>query len=207
MRTRSAAASTSSFTTIWTMFGISKSSQLAAGAGPGEPLGQALAVVLVELGREEDRQPAVGDLGRHGHVLRALGAEEDRQVGPQRVGDRLERLAQVHRALAPQRHLVVLALEVERLLAGEDAADDLDVLPGAGQRLRVRLAVPALDHLRARRAEAEDGPAAGEVVEGERGHRRGGRRAARDLARPRCRAACDLVAAPYQASGVKQSEP
>ena len=166
------------------MLGISNSSGAASGAGPGEALGQALAVVRVELRRQEERQPAVGDLGGHGHVLRALGAEEDRDVGAQRVGDRLERLAEAHRACAEVRLLVELALEVERLLAGQDPADDLDVLAGAGERLGVRLAVPALDDLRARDAEAEDDPAAREVVERERGHRRGGRRAGRDLQTP-----------------------
>ena len=74
------------------------------------------------------------------------------------MGDRLERLAEAQRALAGSGSLVVLALEVERLLAGEDPADDLDVLAGAGERLGVGLAVPALDDLRPRRAEPEDEP-------------------------------------------------
>ena len=119
-----------------------------AGARPGEALVETLAVVRVELRRQEDRQPPVGDLGGHGHVLRALSAEVDREVGPPWVGDRLERFAETHRALAEVRHLVVLALEVERLVASQDPPDDLHVLPRAGQRLRIRLAVPTLDHLR-----------------------------------------------------------
>ena len=56
---------------------------------------------------------------------------------------------------AAVRVLVELALEVERLLAAQHPADDLDVLAGAGQRLVGRPAVPALDDLRARHAEAE----------------------------------------------------
>ena len=63
-------------------------------------------------------------------------------------------------------------------LAAPDLAADLDDLPGAGERLVVRHAVEALDHLRARRAEAEDRPAARQRVEPGRGHRDERRRAA-----------------------------
>ena len=67
----------------------------------------------------------------------------------------LQRLAQPDAALAVVGVLVELALEVERLLAAQHPADDLDVLAGAGQRLVRRAAVPALDDLRARHAEPE----------------------------------------------------
>ncbi len=47
-------------------------------------------------------------------------------------------------------HLVVLAHVLDGLLAGDDLADDVDVLPRAGQRLREVVGrVPALDDLRA----------------------------------------------------------
>ena len=39
-------------------------------------------------------------------------------------------------------------LELERLLAPQDAADHLDVFAGPGERLPERLAVPPLDDLR-----------------------------------------------------------
>ena len=64
-----------------------------------------------------------------------------------------------------QRQVVELAVVLDRLAAGDDLADDVDVLARAGQRPRVGLAVPALDDLRAGGAEAED----------ERGRPRGGR--------------------------------
>ena len=66
----------------------------AARARAGEALGQRVAVEVVVAGRVEHRQPAVGDLGRERDVLRALGREVDREVGAQRVRDRLERLAE-----------------------------------------------------------------------------------------------------------------
>jgi hypothetical protein len=63
-------------------------------AGGGEALGEALAVERVLLRGEEQRQPAVADLGRQGDVLRALGGEVDRDLVAQRVHGRLERLAE-----------------------------------------------------------------------------------------------------------------
>lgn len=52
------------------------------------------------------------------------------------------------------------------LLPGENRAHDLDVLAGARQRLAVGNAVPALDDLRARSADAQDEAAIGEVIQG-----------------------------------------
>ena len=49
--------------------------------------------LVVVGGREEDRQPAVGDLGRQFHILGADGRQVDGQVGAA-VQDALERLAQ-----------------------------------------------------------------------------------------------------------------
>src|ERR1700693_2886042 len=50
------------------------------GAGAGEAFGQGGGVEVVHGGREEDDVPAVGDLGRQGHVLGALGAQVDRDL-------------------------------------------------------------------------------------------------------------------------------
>ena len=63
-------------------------------AGAGEALGQGGGVEVVHRGREEDDVPAVGDLGRQGHVLGALRAQVDRDLGAVRVQDRAQRLAQ-----------------------------------------------------------------------------------------------------------------
>ena len=73
----------------------------------------------------------------------------------------LQRLA----LAAGQRQLVMLALVVDRALAGDDLAHDLDVLAGAAPGLRVGHAVPALGDLRAGGAEAEDEAPAGELVD------------------------------------------
>ncbi len=152
-----------------------------AGAGTGEALVEPRLVHAGRLRRVEDRDPAVGDLGGLRHVLRALGAEPDRDVGSQRVHDRLERLAEPGRALAAVGQRVVRPVVGDRRLAGQHLADDVDDLAGAGQRLRERLAVPALHHLRAAHAHAEHDPAAGEVVERERVHRDRRRAATRHL--------------------------
>src|SRR5215472_11846096 len=47
------------------------------GAGAGKARGEGGGVEVVHAGREEDRVPAVGDLGREGDVLGALRAEVD----------------------------------------------------------------------------------------------------------------------------------
>ena len=67
--------------------------------------------------REEDRQPAVGDLRRQRDVLRPDRREVDRDVGAARVHDDLERLAEAGRVRAAVRDVVVLAVVLERLLA------------------------------------------------------------------------------------------
>ena len=75
----------------------------AARARPGEALVERRLEGGHRLRGEEDGEPAVGDLGRQGHVLRSLGAQDDRDVGPQRVHDRLERLAQARAPRIGQR--------------------------------------------------------------------------------------------------------
>ena len=87
-----------------------------------------------------------------------------------------------------QRQRVVLAVVGDRPLARPDVAQDADVLARAGERLGERLAVPALDHLRAADAEAEDEAPAAEVVHRHRGHRGRGRRARAHLHESPCRA-------------------
>ena len=129
------------------------------GALAGEALVEPRAVHRRGLRRVEDRDPAVGDLGGLGDVLGPLRAEPDRDVGAQRVHDRLERLAEADRALAGERQRVVRAGVGDRALASQHLADDVDDLAGAGQRLAERRAVPALDHLRPAHSHAQDDPA------------------------------------------------
>ena len=64
------------------------------------------------------------------------------------VRDRRPRLAEAPRARTVVGKAVVLALELDGLLAAQDPAHDLDVLPRACERLAEGLAVPAFDHLR-----------------------------------------------------------
>ena len=86
----------------------------APGPGPGEPLVEPFVVHVGQPRRVEDRQPAVADLGGQCDVLRALGAQHDRDVGAQRVGDGLERLAQAGCPGAGQRQRVVRAVTGHR---------------------------------------------------------------------------------------------
>ena len=126
---------------------------------------------------EEDRDPAVGDLGRHLDRLAPDRTDEDGDPVALGVEVELQRLA-----LAPgQRQPVVLALVFERPLAGDDLAHDFDVLAGATPRLGVGNPVPALGDLWAGRPEAEHEAAAGELVDRRPGHRRGRRRPGRHL--------------------------
>ena len=81
----------------------------------------------------------------------------------------LQRLA----LAAGQGQLVVLALVVDLALAGDDLADDFDVLAGAAPGLGVGNAVPAFGDLRPGGAEAEEEAAAGELVDRRTGHRGG----------------------------------
>ena len=131
--------------------------------------------------REEERQPAIRDLGREGDILRALGREVDRQIAAQRVHRRLERLADPHPVVARVRQWIVRPVGGHRMLAGEHPAHDVDVLARAGERLRVRLAVPTLDDLRPGSTETQDDAAARQVIERDRRHGRGRRSAGRQL--------------------------
>ena len=134
-------------------------------------------VCLEGVDAEEDRDPAVADLGRHLDRFAADRADEDGDLVAQRVEVELQRLA----LAAGQRQRVVLALVVDRALAGDDLAHHFDVLAGAAPGLRVGDPVPALGDLRARGPEAEEEAAAGEFVDRRPGHRRRRGRARRHL--------------------------
>ena len=152
---------------------------------------------------EEDRDPAVADLGRHLDRFAPDRADEDRDLVAHRVEVELQRLA----LATGQRQLVVLALVVDRALAGDDLAHDFDVLAGAAPGLRVGHAVPAFGDLRAGGAEAEEEAAAGEFVDRRPGHRRRGRRARRHLQDRGAEVDRRRSCAASQASTLTTSEP
>ena len=128
------------------------------------------------LGREQRRDPAVGDLGGERGVLRPDRREVDRDPLLHRRDRELQRLARP----VGQRQLERLALELEAL-ARERHPHHRDVLARARELAAEALAVPALGDLRAARADAEQHPAAGELVDRRRGHRRHRGRAAGHL--------------------------
>ena len=141
------------------------SSRLRLGIALGEAGLQLSAPHLVVLlGDEHDRQPAVGDLGRRLDAAVLQARPPDRDVAAHRMVDELQRLAEAGALPWRQRRLERLALVVELLLALPDHAAGLDVLLDPLHRLLVRHAVEALDHLRAAGAEAEDEPAVADVV-------------------------------------------
>src|SRR3989442_792536 len=121
--------------------------------------------------REEDGDPAVGDLGGQGHVLWPDGGEIDRD-GRAPVENRAEGLAEAGGPGARIRDLVVLAPELDGLLAAKDRTDDLHVFARLHQRLAEGLPVPALDDLRPRHAQPHPEPPARERIERHRRHRR-----------------------------------
>ena len=125
---------------------------------------------------EEHRQPAVGELAGELEVLRADRGDVDRDVVAHRVQHQVQRFARAVR----QRQRVGRALVADPL-ARERQFDDVDVLAGAGHRLGEPDAVPAFGDLGAGKSETEAEPAAGEHVEGRRGHRGHRRGAGRDL--------------------------
>ena len=145
---------------------------------PGHPLGDRAAPHLAGLlGQVEERLPALGQLGGERHVLRADGGDHDRDALAHRVIDQLERLAEPGAHRRRQRDLVGRPVVAEPLPAPDHPAD-LDELAGPAHRGVVGHTVPALDHLRAGRADAEREPAVRDVVQPGRGHR-GQRRGAR----------------------------
>src|SRR5262245_1618558 len=111
------------------------------------------------LRRHPDGEEAVGQLGRGLHARGADRGGVDRQVRAP-VQNALQRLAEAGRAGSGVRKLILLSSKLGGFLALEDLADDLDVLAGAGERLSVAHAVPALDDLRTGRSEAQDEAAA-----------------------------------------------
>ena len=107
-------------------------------------------------GGEAHRDPAVGDLGRERDVRGTARGEVDRQTPDSGAGSNAaacpgrsrRRPRRAARSRAPSC--------ATGAFAPEDLAHDRDVVAGARDRLRPRLAVPAFDDLRAREAEAGD---------------------------------------------------
>ena len=122
------------------------------------------------LGQVEEREPAVGHLGRERDVLLAQRRDVDGDVRALRMGDDLERLAEPGALLGRERHLVGGTRVRERRLAAHTTAADVDDFARRRDRSVVGDAVEPLDDLRTRCAEAEDEAPVGELVEAGRGH-------------------------------------
>ncbi len=142
------------------------------------PAASGVAPGLVHLlGRVEERQPAVGVLRGALDVLLAQRRDVDRDRRTLGLGQHLQRLAEAEALVRREGQREHLAVVLDRLPA-DHRPDDLHHLAGAGERLVVGHAVPALDDLRTRGAETQDRAASGDVVEagGCRRERAGGAR-------------------------------
>ena len=133
------------------------------------------------LGREEERQPAVGVLRGALDVL--LRRAPRRRSGPPARSGLVSIFSGLPRPVpwpAGSGRWKILP-SCSSALAAQRHPDDVDDLAGAAQRLVVGQAVPALDDLRAGGAEAEDRAAAADVVEAGRGLRERAGRARVDV--------------------------
>ena len=132
------------------------------------------------LGKEVHRQPAVGEFGGEFHILGTERCQVDRDVFAERMVDQLERLAEPRALILGQRELVVGAV-VHDDLSLPDLAADLHDLPLTSEGPVVLDAMEPLNHLRTRRTQPKDEPAARHRIEtrGRHGDRAG--RAAVDV--------------------------
>src|SRR5438128_916667 len=85
--------------------------------------------------REKHRKPAVCNLCGKRDVPGPNRRNINRNAWSQRMDNQLERLAKPRSAA--DRYVVILAVMLERALALQDFAQDLDVLTGSGQQLAV----------------------------------------------------------------------
>ena len=108
------------------------------------------------IGREEDRQVAVGDLSGHAQAGRGDRGGVERHIRIA-VRDAAQRSPQTGRVRPVVGDGILVAVELQRLLARQDLLDDRDVFPGALHRFAERHAVPALDDLRAGRPDRRRG--------------------------------------------------
>src|SRR6185436_5221221 len=145
----------------------------------GEAFIQRLAKHADSFRREENRQPAVGDLRRKRDVLRSDGRDVDRYLGAQRMNDKLERLSQPRPA--SHRDVVILTVIIQGSLAFENGSKNVDVLASPGEQLAVNDAVPAFDNLRPGSSYAQKEAPAGQQVDGRGGHCGHRRRSRRHL--------------------------
>ena len=143
-------------------------------AAPAKALNEWVTVDVGALGHHEEREQAVGDLAGQPETGRRDRAGIDRQrvAG---VDDALQRLAEPGGVRPAVGEGIVHALMDDRLLARHNSAHDRNIFAQPLMGFAVGDSMPAFDHLRSRRTDAEDEAAAGERLERHRRHRCTGR--------------------------------
>ena len=139
-----------------------------------KPSTSGIAIDVSALGHHEEREQAVGDLAGEPETGRRdrAGIYRQRVAG---VDDALQRLAEPGGVRPAVGERIVHALVDDRLLARHDSAHDRNVLAQPLMGFAVGDSMPAFDHLRSRRTNAEDETTAGECLERHRRHRCTGR--------------------------------
>ena len=144
------------------------------------------------LGREQRRDPAVGDLAGERGVLRPDRGEVDRDLLLHGGDGQLERLAET----VGEWQLEGLAVELARVRARAPCGSTATYSRVRCSCLRKPLPVPALGDLRPGGADPEDHAPAGELVDRRGGHRGHRRPSARASGRSRSRAGSSRSARP-----------
>ena len=132
------------------------------------------------LGNVEHRDPAIGHFGGRFDALALERCPVQRDVGPHRMVDQLERLSQPRTLTGREGNVDRLAVVVDHVAAPNGPAH-LHRLFDARHRLFVRHTVETFDHLGTGRAESTDDAPSRHVVESGEGHRHERRRTGVDV--------------------------
>nr|ARR75633.1 uncharacterized protein [uncultured bacterium] len=125
---------------------------------------------LVPIWTHPDWENPVGEFSCQFNTFRSNRRSINLHIGTA-MQDAFEWLAQTGGTRAAIGNLIFLSVELQRFLACENLAQDGDVFAIALERFAVGNTVPSFNHLRIRRAKADDEAAVGKTVKCHRRHR------------------------------------